>query len=90
MVAKKTDEFVAVVGDVEVRLPLLNNLKTGLVRKIRKLEAGDQLFTIIESLCGADELAAIDELTQPELAALMEEWQEASGISMGESSRSSS
>jgi len=86
---KKAEEFVADVGGVEIRLPLLSELKTGVVRKIRNLDAGDQVFTIIEMLCTDDELAAVDEMTQPELAKLMEDWQEASGISVGESSASS-
>ncbi len=88
MAAKNTDEFVTEIGGVTVKLPLLSNMKTGLVRKIRKLEAGDQVFTIIEEVCSEAELAAIDELSQPELAQLMEDWQAASGIEMGESSAS--
>lgn len=85
MAAKKKDRFeFATTSGATIALPSLKTLKPGLVRKIRNLAPADQLFTILEAVLTEDELTPIDDLDQPEFAALVEAWGEWSGVALGE------
>src|SRR5688500_5986247 len=75
-------------------LPRFGSWKSGMVRKIRKLPEVDGMYTILEHVCrdgsGFEEsLAALDDMEMDEFNATMSAWQEHSGVTLGESSRSS-
>lgn len=71
----------------EIVLPHISKIKAGLLRKYRKQEEIDMVFSIIESVADEKTLALIDDLDQGDLEKFMEKWQ--AGSSVGESSRSS-
>ena len=71
----------------EIVLPYMDKIKTGVIRKARKLDDTDAMFTIIESVADEATLAAIDDLDTSELNDLAEAWQK--GSPLGESSGSS-
>jgi hypothetical protein len=79
------DDFVELVGQVEVRLPSLTYLKPGLIRKIRRLGVADALYTIIELSVTQDILSVLDEMDHDEYHRLLASWQRHSGVSLGES-----
>lgn len=80
-----TEQFHHVHGDTHITLPYLRNIKVGVIRKLRGANSADQFFGIIEAVADEDALAAIDEMTADEFGSMMETWQEASGITVGES-----
>ena len=71
-------------------LPRFKHLKAGVIRKTRHLDEADVIFTVIESVANPTALAAIDDMTMDELMAMQKAWLEDSGVSLGESSNSSS
>lgn len=72
---------------VEVALPHMNQIKAGILRRHRKEEPGDFIFSILEEIADTDMLAKVDNLTSAELNDLVEKWQD--GATLGESSGSS-
>ena len=83
------DWFVYPAGDGTITLPLLDDMPVGITRKVRNLEEGDAMFAILELLCDDEELELVDSLKQSEFKDMYKAWNEASGVSMGESSGSS-
>lgn len=83
------DDFVYRTSAGELRLPKLDRVKFGTMRKLRKLSEQEQVFVLIEEVCGERELAIVDELAQHEIAELVVAWAEASGADLGEFSASS-
>lgn len=83
-----TYKFDAPDGPIE--LPLLNQLPTGAMRKIRRLKGLDVVFTVLEEVTDDTTLERVDNLSHDDFNRLLEGWQEASGIDLGESSASSS
>lgn len=73
---------------VEIVLPHMNKIKAGIVRRHRKADAIDFIFSVLEEVADADMLAKADELEAEEINDLFEKWQEA-GASVGESAGSS-
>ncbi|MGI5223063.1 hypothetical protein [Nocardia sp. CA-290969] len=86
------DPFVYTVGDVEITLPSLSYLKPGLVRRLRRMNGTDQMYTLFEETLGEDspEMRAIDEMDPDEFDAMREQWHKHSGIDMGKSAASTS
>jgi len=80
--------FTKKLNGVTITLPSMNHLPSGVARKIRKLDEGDQFFTMLEMLLDDEQLAEVDKLDGQELEALIVEWNEASEVSLGESSAS--
>lgn len=80
--------FTKKLNGVTITLPSMKHLPSGVARKIRKLDEGDQFFTMLEMLLDEDQLAEVDKLDGQELEALIVEWNEASEVSLGESSAS--
>lgn len=79
--------------DVEggtIVLPSLKFIKSGVIRKLRKLDETDQMFSLFETLLPEDQLDLVDELTGEQLTELATAWRDFSGVSMGESAASSS
>lgn len=74
-------------GEVEILLPYRGAISSGLLRRIRRLDAVDAMYTLMEEVLDADTLAATDALTLAEVNQLWQDWQEAT---LPESSGSSS
>ena len=73
---------------VEIVLPHMNKIKAGIVRRHRKSEPVDFIFSVLEEVADEDMLAAADELEADEINDLFEKWQEAAA-SVGDSAGSS-
>lgn len=67
----------------------MQNLPMGIARKARKLEPSDALFEMIEAALDAKSLTVFDKLDREQFAAFQQAWTEDSGVSLGESSASS-
>lgn len=65
---------------IEFKVPKLDSLETGFIRRTRKLEPLDQMFTIAEETLTADELTALDALPLTETNRLFREWQGDAGV----------
>lgn len=74
-------------GGTEVVLPRSDQIKAGVLRKVRHLDEIDAMFAIFEAVVDEDMLACIDDLTLEELNLMAEAWQ--SGAPLGESAGSS-
>ena len=72
---------------VEIVLPYMNKIKTGIIRRHRREEPLDFIFSVLEEVGDEATLAKVDDLSTDDLNALVEEWQ---GANVGESGRSSS
>lgn len=72
----------------EIVLPKMENVKTGIMRKTRKLAPLDQVFTMLEALLTEEDLAHTDDMDREEFNDLMEAWRADSSVSVGESSAS--
>jgi hypothetical protein len=68
---------------VEIVLPRMDKIKAGLIRKYRKSEPADFIFSILEDVSTDEMLARADDLDTGEINDLFEKWQE-SGASVGE------
>ena len=73
---------------VEITLPDLNTMPSGVLRKHRKAEPIDFVFSVLEDVSNEAMIAEVDKLTMPEVNSLFEAWQEAAA-SVGESGGSS-
>lgn len=72
----------------EIVLPHMNQIKTGILRRHRKEEPTDFIFSVLEEIADEATLAKVDDLPSADLNTLVEKWQD--GASLGESSGSSS
>ena len=68
----------------EIVLPHMNKIKGGLLRRFRKLDPVDFMFSILEEVSDKDTLAKVDELEMADMNSLFEAWQEA-GANLGKS-----
>lgn len=73
---------------VEIILPHMNKIKSGIVRRHRKADSVDFIFSVLEEVADEDMLAKADDLETEEINDLFKAWQEA-GASVGESVSSS-
>lgn len=80
-----TEQFHFQHNDATITLPYLRNIKVGVIRKLRSADSAEQFFGIIEAVSDDATLAVIDDMTADEFGSLMEAWQEASGVTVGES-----
>lgn len=78
------EPFVYEFDGETITLPSLAMVEAGFVRRVRKLDQADQLFTLIEEKADADALAAIDRMTAPEFTKFQKAWRAHSGIGLGE------
>ena len=79
-----SDNFVFETAEGTVlTLPSLAKIKPGLIRKIRRMNDVDQLFTILETILTDDELTVVDEMEYDEFERLNDEWAEHSGVDVG-------
>lgn len=84
------EKFHYTIGKTKIALPLIGNLPLGIARKTRHADAAEQLFVTFETLFaeGSKELDALDTLDGDQMNELMEAWQKASGVTLGESTAS--
>ncbi len=72
----------------KVSLPRMAQIKAGIIRRHRKSDPVDFIFSILEEVSDEKTLAVVDDLTTDEINDLFEKWQ-ADGGGVGESSGSS-
>lgn len=73
----------------ELALPRFENVPVGVIRKTRRLDQADQVFTILEEIMTPADLEHLDKLDRTEFNDLVKAWREGSAIQPGESSASS-
>lgn len=73
---------------VEIVLPHMNKIKAGIIRRHRRSESVDFIFSVLEDVADDEMLSRADDLDAGEINDLFEAWQEAAA-SVGESSGSS-
>ena len=73
---------------VEIVLPHMNKIKASVIRRHRKSDPVDFIFSVLEEVADEDMLSRADELGMDEINDLFVAWQEA-GASVGESVSSS-
>lgn len=66
------------------------DIPIGAMRKLRGASDIDAAFGVVEAVCDEDTLAVVDTMTVDEFNVFYVAWQEASGITLGESEASSS
>lgn len=81
----KTFTWTSPAG-VEITLPAMGSIKAGVMRRTRKLEPVDAMFSVLEEISDEDTIGKLDDLEQVELNSLVEDWQSDSGATSGESS----
>ena len=74
---------------VAVTLPSMKSIKGGVIRRNRKLEPVDFMFSVLEETADEATLELIDDLDTSDMNALFEAWQGDAQTSVGESSGSS-
>lgn len=67
---------------VEIVLPRMDKIKAGTIRRHRKEEGVDFIFSVLEETSDESTLAKVDELETTDLNALVEAWQK--GVGSGE------
>lgn len=72
---------------VEISLPHMNQIKAGILRRHRKEEPIDFVFSLLEEVGDEETLEKVDDLSSRDLNALVEKWQ--AEVKPGESSGSS-
>lgn len=72
----------------KIVLPRMENLGMGVIRKTRKLEQADQVFTMLEMLLPESDLEHMDEMGRNDFNELMKAWKDTSEVALGESSAS--
>ncbi|WP_446224978.1 hypothetical protein ACTWPB_07630 [Nocardia sp. IBHARD005] len=84
-----TADFVRTLGEgdtaIELRLPSLAYLKTGMVRAMRGYNDRGAMWYVIEKMATPEMIAALDETFPDELQEIFDAWAEHSGITLGES-----
>lgn len=87
-----TERFHHTVGKTKITLPKFDQVFTtfGQVREFRRLDAGEQMFTLIERAADDANLKKIDTLSIDQVKDLLVAWQRDAGVTVGESSASAS
>ena len=71
----------------EIVLPRMDQIPAGVLRRHRKGEMIDLVFSLLEETADEENLAKVDALPIGQLNKMFEDWQE--GVELGESSGSS-
>ncbi|GAA4758767.1 hypothetical protein [Gordonia alkaliphila] len=74
----------------KITLPPFKQVPFGIMRKVRRVDPGEQVFEIFDQLVDKGKLSpedseALDVFTVEEIGELMKEWQEHSGADLPES-----
>lgn len=75
--------------DEKITLPAMGSIKAGVLRRHRKEDPIDFIFSVLEEVGDEATLAQVDDLESTDLNALVEAWQEDGQATVGESSGSS-
>lgn len=73
---------------IEITLPHMSKMPAGVIRKHRKSDPVDFVFSVLEDVADEAMIAQVDLLSLPEVNDLFEAWQEAAA-NVGESAGSS-
>lgn len=84
-----TEQFHYTSTEGKITLPHFKHVPFGVVRKLRKEDDDEALFALFEQVADAKALKVLDKLGMEEVADLFAKWQEASKVTVGESSASS-
>ena len=86
------EKFHYTIGKTKITLPKFDQVFTtfGQVREFRRLEAGEQMFALIEAAADAANLKKIDAWSVAEVKDLLVAWQTDAGVTVGESVASAS
>lgn len=71
-----------------IAVPRFENIPLGVIRRTRRLEQADQVFTLLEELLPETELALVDQLDRTGFERFMNAWRDGSQVELGESSAS--
>lgn len=82
------EKFHYVQDGQEFTLPKFKHAPVGVIRKVRSLSQGEQIFAVLEAMAGAEALAAIDSMEAWQFNKFTEDWQKDSSITLGESTAS--
>jgi hypothetical protein len=81
-------KFVHDVDGQQIVLPAFDQIPVGVIRKLRKEDAAEQMFGLLEQLADKKTLAIIDKLTARQVNDMFEAWQKTSATTAGESTAS--
>lgn len=86
----KANTFTYTYNGQTITLPKFGNFPFGVIRKIRKLEDEEQVYSLLELVTKdyPKTLDIIDEMYADDVAELVTAWQEDAGVSLGESEES--
>lgn len=88
---EKTEKFEwTSPSGVEIALPAMNRIKSGVIRRHRHEEPGDFMFSVLEEVSDEAMLAKADDLMPTEINDLFEAWQKSGQVTLPESEGSSS
>jgi hypothetical protein len=85
-----TEMFTFDHHGVAYEMPRADQVKGKVLRAASKLNDDRSVWYLLEQVCTPDVLAAWEDMTAAEIGRLYERWQTYSGVSVPESSRSSS
>jgi len=71
----------------KIKLPNFTDLPVGVIRKARKLDADEQIWTVLEAVLTDKDMAVLDSMTVTEFAEAISGW--TGGTPVGESLQSS-
>lgn len=83
------EKFHADTSAGKVTLPRFGDCPVGIIRKARKAGGAEATFAVLEAMADEKNLAIIDQLPRDEFNQLMQDWNQDSEITPGESSASS-
>lgn len=71
-------------GGKKYTLPRFDSIKPGIIRRVRKLDQADAMFTILEQVADEETLAVLDDMEMPDFDKVIVGWAEHSGVSLPE------
>ena len=82
-----SDKFVYEVPGTKKKLtlPKFGEVPFGVVRRGRHMPPEEQFYFMFEELLSERDLEILDSLTGPQVADLMDTWQDEAGVGLGES-----
>lgn len=70
---------------VEVTLPPMSSITAGMLRKYRKLDEMDFMFSILEDVIAPAELEKVDTLSLDDTRAMFQAWNDGEGVTVPQS-----
>lgn len=85
MAKKNPNKFNYEHNGQDIELPRFDKLPFGTLRRMRKVDEDDQPFVLFEHTASDEALEVIDTMDIDEIGDLLEAWQKAAGVTVGES-----